>query len=315
MFRIISCFELEPDEHSDPLSNLVVQKPTNEIKAGAIKAELQNPIKFILYQPSIQELLSYLSNSFKDVADKQCLVVYLSGEGNENLDTTVDHAFGAGGISTNRRTGTQTRSHPQNGLKKSKIKEANCLYPGDFHSFTRKPLFLIVESNFGFPFLQTPHVFGEPFMCIISPQTLPQAVEDSMENAGGLLTLFLSDPLMGVCKVCGLEDISEKSHVRCTVIVKTFFFEAAKFFLKSKALNFDVLCFLSDPFLKLILVKFLFCSYVLRLHRSFKNRTQWPRCVPELPLDLLDNLVLEKMVRDISIELDVQTIFNDSVRV
>ena len=109
MFRIISCFELEPDEHSDPLSKLVVHKPTSkEPKASPAKVDPVNPIKFLLYQPSIQALLSYLSNSFKDVADKQCLVVYLSGEGNESAETNVDYAFGAGGISTNRRTGTQT---------------------------------------------------------------------------------------------------------------------------------------------------------------------------------------------------------------
>ncbi|XP_063723822.1 protein SCAI-like isoform X2 [Symsagittifera roscoffensis] len=334
MFRIVTCFELEKVEKIVDKSNsigdapaankLVVEKSTLQNQKQARPHEQQdNPVKYLLYQPSISSLNNYLSSAFKELKDKQCLVVYISGEeSGVHADMGGEISYGCGGVATNRRSesGSKSQSNlaagPGIGLNNRRlhINDVNCLYPGDLFPYTRKPLFLIVESSNGLPFLQIPNWFGEPFMCIIAPQFMPQAVEDSMENAGGLLTLFLADPLMGLCKVCGLEDISEKQHSNCTVILKTFYLEAAKFCHKSKEIHFHILCFMSDQFLRMIILKYLFCSYVLRLHRSFKNWTQWPKSYPDFSIDLMDNLVLEKIVRDISVELEIQTLFNDSVR-
>ena len=315
MFRIVTCFELESHEKKDLQHRLTVEKPSmNEASVNEDpRSEQENPVKFLLYQPSISLLNSYIGNCFKDLRDRQCLVIYISGEGIPPTENTGEISYGSGGVETNRRSGT-SKPHSAHATRKSHIKDMNCLYPGDLYPYTRKPLLLIVEGSNGLPFLQIPNLFGEPFMCVVSPQTVPQAVEDSMENSGGILTLFLSDPLMGLCKVCGLEHISEKSYTTCSVILKTFFLEAAKFFLKSKDMHFHVLCFFSDQFLRMVILKFLFCSYVLRLHRSFKNWTQWPKCHPQLSADIMDNVVLEKIIRDISVELDIQTLFNDSVR-
>ena len=58
----------------------------------------------------------------------------------------LPHRFEHGGAATNskREAVDLTISAPKRGLA---FKEQNCLYPGDLYTFTRKPLFIIVDSD------------------------------------------------------------------------------------------------------------------------------------------------------------------------
>lgn len=49
----------------------------------------------------------------------------------------------------------------------------NSLYPGDLYPFTRKPLFVIIDSDNSFAFQYIPRYFGHPFVVLMSPQELP----------------------------------------------------------------------------------------------------------------------------------------------
>jgi hypothetical protein len=47
------------------------------------------------------------------------------------------------------------------------------LYPGDLYSFTRRPCFLIVDSDNSSAFASVPHHFDQPLVVLMSPQDVP----------------------------------------------------------------------------------------------------------------------------------------------
>lgn len=70
--------------------------------------------------------------------------------------------------------------------------------------------------------------------------------------------------------------------------------------------------FFGDDFLRLVLVRFVFCDVVLRLHRGFRGRQQRPRAAPQLPeAELLENSTLSTLVLDLATHLDVATHFRE----
>lgn len=42
-------------------------------------------------------------------------------------------------------------------------------YPEDLAAFTRKPLFVIVDSDCAPNFTNVPKIFNKPFMCLMAP--------------------------------------------------------------------------------------------------------------------------------------------------
>ena len=91
-----------------------------------------------------------------------------------------DGPYDRGGLHTNgkRELSNQTTgpdSKVETIIKKSSnFKEAHCIYPGDLYAFTRKPLFLIVDSPASPAFQGFPQLFGQPFATFLSPANLPK---------------------------------------------------------------------------------------------------------------------------------------------
>ncbi|GLG98833.1 Uncharacterized protein GBIM_05412 [Gryllus bimaculatus] len=134
------------------------------------------------------------------------------------------------------------------------LKEMHCLYPGDLYPFTRKPFFVIVDSDNSFVFQHIPRYFGQPLVVLMSPQDVPPAFQDSA-----------------------------------------------------------YLQFFGDDFLRLLLLRYVFCDVVLHLHRSFKGRQFRPRCQPPLPDgDLLEHPALQHLVLDLASHLEVRGHFMET---
>lgn len=53
------------------------------------------------------------------------------------------------------------------------IKDLHCFYPGDLQPFTRKPLFVIVDSDNSVVFQNVPNYFGQTVVILMSPQYVP----------------------------------------------------------------------------------------------------------------------------------------------
>ncbi|KAK7095582.1 protein SCAI-like [Littorina saxatilis] len=70
--------------------------------------------------------------------------------------------------------------------------------------------------------------------------------------------------------------------------------------------------FFGDDFLRLILLRFVFCYIVLILHRSFKGPSYYPVSHPPLPTDeILEHPALYRIVLDLASLLDVRGLFTE----
>lgn len=78
--------------------------------------------------------------------------------------------YDLGGVLTSSKRDTEHK----------KQKEAHCLYPGDLYPFTRRPLFVIVDSDNSFVFQHIPRYFGQPLVTLMSPQDTPPAFQGNI---------------------------------------------------------------------------------------------------------------------------------------
>lgn len=70
--------------------------------------------------------------------------------------------------------------------------------------------------------------------------------------------------------------------------------------------------FFGDDFLRTLILRFVFCDVVLRLHRGFHGRHMRPRCEPPLPTnELLEHSSLSHIVLQLATALDVRGHFSD----
>lgn len=77
-----------------------------------------------------------------------------------------------GGLATS--TKRDTFDHADAGRRgTSSYKEPKCLYPGDLYPFTRRPMFIIIDSDNSFVFQHVPRYFGQPLVTLMSPQDVP----------------------------------------------------------------------------------------------------------------------------------------------
>ena len=137
--------------------------------------------------------------------------------------------YDLGGVSTS------SKREPEHG-KQQRLqggKEPHCLYPGDLYPFTRKPLFVVVDSDNSFVFQQIPRYFGQPLMVLMSPQDAPPGLRD-LRHAGSLFTLFLHSPLAAFCLICNVASLPIHHWERCQRYVEQFLIEASRLVVRSR---------------------------------------------------------------------------------
>ncbi|KAF9173283.1 hypothetical protein BGX20_003639 [Mortierella sp. AD010] len=131
-----------------------------------------NPHKYLLYRPTLSQFMVYLATAFKEVSSDSALLIYLSADGSKR--SAADHSGTKGyhgGILTNSRKVADNTDPEQQSI-------SHCLHPGDLLPFTRKPMFLIVDSNNSVAFADIPRVFNHPFMSLLSPTEYPASIPD-----------------------------------------------------------------------------------------------------------------------------------------
>lgn len=70
--------------------------------------------------------------------------------------------------------------------------------------------------------------------------------------------------------------------------------------------------FFGDDFLRTLILRFVFCDVVLRIHRAFRGRHQRPRCEPPLPsAELLEHASLTHIVLQLATALEVRRHFSE----
>ncbi|XP_070581867.1 protein SCAI-like [Ptychodera flava] len=308
MYRILQALEREPkgDEihhHHNDSSPAPGQQP---MENGDRSGKRENPHKYLLYKPTFGQLFTFLSAGFKELPPNAALLIYLSADGSQGSDRPEDEgAYDYGGVVTNNR-----REPGEQVTKKSHLlKEMHCLHPGDLYPYTRKPLFLVVDSNNSTVFKNIPNLFGQPVVCLMSPTTLPKNVQDQ-NTKGNLFTLFLYSPLTAFCHVSDIADIPIALWEKCEKHVKMVMQEVAQLITKSRTLDHTYMQFYGDEFLRLLMLRFVFCHATLRYHRGFKDESYYPHSHPDMKsCDILENSSLHKWILELASMLDVRALF------
>ncbi|ORZ24556.1 hypothetical protein BCR42DRAFT_446487 [Absidia repens] len=185
-----------------------------------------------------------------------------------------------------------------------------CLYPADLIPFTRKPLFLIVDSNNSSAFQQTmPNLFDQPLMCLLSPVVYPSSIQDKSE-IGSLFTLFLHTPLLGFCSVSDIGNLDQEKWDESIYKVTQLERSIGKLLLEDIDLDISIKRFMADDFLWTFIVRFVLCGIILRCHSSFKSEKSYPTSYPNIPEAIYTAPDIMALFNELTVIADVSTYFN-----
>ncbi|CAH2209513.1 jg1990, partial [Pararge aegeria aegeria] len=192
-----------------------------------------NPHKFLLFKPSANQVLIYLASSCNDLPPNGVLLIYISANGHPHQQNkhVEDYGYDVGGVITTSKSDIYREYNKEVKGSTPKSKESQILYPGDLHPFTRKPLFIIVDSDNSYAFQHIPRVFGQPLIILMSPLSVPSNLMDR-KNQGSIFTLFLHNPIAGLCNSCDVHTIDITTWQRCVSLRDTFMKEASKFLMR-----------------------------------------------------------------------------------
>lgn len=162
---------------------------------------------------------------------------------------------------------TNMKRDQEYGSKRNK--DVHCLYPLDLFPFLRKPFFLIVDSDNSHVFQHIPRHFGQPFLVLMSPEEVPPPLHEEQDK-GSLFTLFLHSPLTAICLISTIIEIPYTLWEEAQSYIDRFYIEAGKQLVRSKNVDPVYLQFYGDDFLRLLVLRFIFCSCITKMHRRFR---------------------------------------------
>ncbi|KAM3968793.1 protein SCAI [Aphomia sociella] len=320
MFRMLQTLEREPSgeiQHiydDSPRQRFIStpNAPTNKGYNLDNAPRRDNPHKYLLFKPSPTQVLVYLASGCYDLPPGGALLLYISADGQivQPSKHPEDVGYDIGGLITtsksdiNRDCNKDSKTPPS-----SKYKESQCLYPGDLFPFTRRPLFIIIDSDNSYVFQHIPRHFGQPLVVLMSPLEVPAPYHDRRQE-GSLFTLFLHSPLTAFSYCCDIHNLSLTHWDRAQMYIETFMAEASQIVTRSRIDN-TYIAFIGDDFFRLLLLRFIFCEVTLRMHRSFRARTHLTRAAPPLPDDLMEHPALVHIVMDLAGHLQVRGLFHD----
>ncbi|KAL5705411.1 hypothetical protein ACHQM5_023716 [Ranunculus cassubicifolius] len=318
-FRMLQCLEWEPSgsffqmQTTETNNNGVLNDQSGA--SGLIDINLAmdmtdptlppNPRKAILHRPSATHLISVIATICDELPPDSIFLIYISASGiasrSKSSQIEVSRNLSKMKISTQTYRGQDS---PQSDSSYNEIRDStdsfrdslwlgpkgsggsNCLYPGDMIPFTRRPLFLIIDSD-------NSHAFkvihgserGETAAMLLSPQRPSfhnPTGTDPTNTAASQFTFFLTSPLQAFCQLVSLSssEITDKAES----ILSTAFSEWEVKLCTLTGLDLVWAQVLSDPFLRRLILRFIFCRSVLSLFCSLEDCDQYvPICLPPLP--------------------------------
>ncbi|XP_042494935.1 protein SCAI-like isoform X1 [Macadamia integrifolia] len=318
-FRMLQCLEWEP-------SGSFFQKRPVELTnngasdqsgaSGIIDINLAmdmtdsnlppNPKKTILYRPSVTHLISVLATLCEELPPESVLLLYISASGKAGQSpqmesskapripsnmkvasqTSHDHYYSLSGVPNHEKG--DSSDYYQNSLWLGP-RGSNNLYPGDIIPFTRRPLFLIIDSDNSHAFKVVHSAErGEATALLLSPArpVFRNLTGADLTQNGSQFTFFLSCPLQAFCQLVGLStsDTDAEMYSKADNVLSTAFSEWEVILCKSTSLDLVWAQVLSDPFLRRLILRFIFCRSVLSLFRhTGDNEHCLPDCLPCLP--------------------------------
>ena len=129
----------------------------------------------------------FLASGHKELPANGALMIYLSGDGCFSTKPQPDDSsYDLGGVLLSTKREQEILTPLLNSKPQPHVKESNCLYPGDLYAFTRRPTFLIVDSDNSNAFASIPQHFEQPLVVLMSPQDVPSTFRgtDKLVNIG-----------------------------------------------------------------------------------------------------------------------------------
>ncbi|XP_039036485.1 protein SCAI-like [Hibiscus syriacus] len=298
-----------------------------------------NPMKAILYRPSVTHFVAVMATICEELRPENIILVYLSASGTPSHinASPVETSGGSKRTTKNKLVSHDSLEHnfsaPEPHINGKEVSgdyyddylwldpkgngDSSKLYPGDIVPFTRKPLFLIVDSD-------SSHAFkvlhgaerGEKAALLLSPLR-PMFKDPShadIAQNGSQFTFFLTAPLQAFCQMVGFALSDSPIEVLNTAenILFTAFSKWEMILCKSPSLDLVWAQVLSDPFLRRLIVRFIFCRAVLYAFCPPEESDQYlPVCLPQLPTSLSPKAdAVQSSVRQLATHLKVSDCFH-----
>ncbi|KAL1809173.1 hypothetical protein DCAR_0728714 [Daucus carota subsp. sativus] len=297
-FRMLQCLEWEPSGsfyQSTGAASGTVHKGasgpsrinyTQDIADPTLPA---NPRKAMLYRPSATHFIAVLATLCEELPPDGVLLVYVSASG------SIGHLGNADNNILNSELGymqLEEASTPTGCLQIGARGDGglNCIYPCDFIPFTRRPLFLIIDSSMSESFKAISGTEkGERIAMLLSPtfsSPTPGLLDSIPQPSGSMFTSFLTAPLQAFLMLIGISgsDIEMDLYNKGDKLLSSLLDHWGSVLITSEGLDLVWVQVLSDPFLRRLLLRFMFCQTVLTLHaHTFNKKEYLPQCLPCLP--------------------------------
>ncbi|KAK2638492.1 hypothetical protein Ddye_026287 [Dipteronia dyeriana] len=344
-FRMLQCLEWEPSGSFYQSSNVKIGQnggpgPSriNYSQDIADPTLPPNPRKTILYRPSVTQFIAVLATICDELPPDGVLLIYLSATGAGTSTDTADNIIRSSQTHTihSDASSTSPSSSPSNSLNPSSRQSKedcigyntsclqfgtrgngglNCVYPSDIIPFTRRPLFIIIDSdgNEAFKLINGAEK-GERAALLLSPSSsIPIAAADFSRNpSGSPFTIFLTAPLQAFCLLLGFSgsEFEADTYTKAEKLVFSSMNEWGLTLATSDNLDPVWAQILCDPFLRRLLLRFLFCRAVLKLYGPTSDKKEFqPECMPLLPVTVLPTAIIFQ-----TLVLELATIFGATDR-
>ncbi|XP_039124231.1 protein SCAI [Dioscorea cayenensis subsp. rotundata] len=325
-YRMVQCLEWEPcgsfslkgganSGHNESGPNRV--NLLQDIRDPSLPP---NPRKVILYRPSITHYLMVLATVCEELPSDGILLIYLSAPGGlqtvtlssgsspdtvHRIAENSDGAEMASPINSPSNSPRRTSFH-ENDNQKTNSEAAlwlgsrgaggsKYLYPCDLIPFTRKPIFLVIDSDNSHAFKvihgaekrETIAMLLSPISQLIGTDFAP----DSMRHQhGSYFTLFLTAPLQAFCLLVNISgmNMEKDTYNKAEKLLSSSLSEWESTLLTSDSLHPVWVEALGDPFLRRLLLRYIFCRTVYALYaKTFRREEFSPTCLPHLPDSVL----------------------------
>ncbi|OWM83223.1 hypothetical protein CDL15_Pgr012704 [Punica granatum] len=261
-----------------------------------------NPQKVVLYRPSMTHLIAVIATVCEELPPDGVLLVYLSASGlgptalsslagaetfpdaaNKIVKDFQSHTISSDVISSiPLRSVTENQSVPTqmkvNGLSNNSCLQfgsrgnggLNCVYPSDLLPFTRRPLFLVIDSESSIAFEAISGAEkGEPAALLLSPRcSAPMGSNDSCRHSNGsLFTIFLTAPLQAFCILVGISssEVDMGAFSNAEKLLSSSLNDWGLALAACDSLSPVWVQILGDPFLRRLLLRHLGKAYVLNI--------------------------------------------------
>lgn len=208
----------------------------------------KDPKKTLLYRPKFGEVYNSLSSAMNEMnTNLEFIGLYLSCNSSKN------------GIQFGEDTLTMD----------------------DLVPFTRKPFFLIVESENSFIMYPKSNKFSKPLICLLS---------NSKQQS--ILTLFLTNPLFGYCYLKKKYELDQNEY---TNLLKKIDLELIKLIDDIRKIDSSFEFFLDNSFTRSFILRFIFYYHVLKS----LNFEDFPLIYPKIPNEIYSHKILEDLYKSL----------------